>query len=275
MFGYIKPYKPELRMKEYELYRSFYCTMCKKLGESYGVLSRFTLNYEFVFLALLYASMNDKECPTVQKHCTFNPAKKCNFCKNAGEEFEFSSSASIMLLYFKLVDNIRDEKGIKKVKYLLLKPLFKKRYKMAKNKYPELDNLFTQYDIIQQEIEKRNTLSIDAAAEPTAVMLGSLLKMCSPDHDQKRILERLGYCIGRYIYVLDAIVDLEKDIKSGTYNPLKNTENPNEFASRQLYFSINEATAAFELLNICKFKNILGNIITLGLEDTFKKELKI
>ena len=59
------------------------------------------------------------------------------------------------------------------------------------------------------------------------------------------------------------IADIEKDIKKGSYNPLKNTENPKDLAERQLYFSINEATNAFELLKVYKFKNILGNIITL------------
>ena len=139
MFGYIKPYKPEMRMKEYELYRSFYCSMCKKLGKSYGVFARFTLNYEFVFLALLYSSLNDSDCPTKQGRCPFDPAKKCNYCEISGEEFEFSSSAAVMLLYYKLLDNLRDEKGIKRLKYLAIKPMFKSNYKKARAKYPEID----------------------------------------------------------------------------------------------------------------------------------------
>ncbi len=273
MFGYIQPYKPEMRMKEYELYRSFYCTMCKKLGKSYGLFTRFTLNYEFVFLALLYSSLNADDCPTVQKRCPFNPAKKCNYCKNMGEEFEFSSSAAIMLLYYKLLDNLRDEKGLKRLKYLPLKPMFKSNYKKAKAKYPQLDTLFSEYDSAQLAVEKSGISDIDAAAEPTAKMLGKLFKMCSQDATQQRILERLGYCMGRYIYILDAAADLEKDKKSGAYNPIKDRKDAMALAERQLYFSVNEAVMAFELLNICKFKNILGNIITLGLEDTFKKEL--
>lgn len=273
MFGYIKPYKPEMRMKEYELYRSFYCSMCKKLGKSYGIFARFTLNYEFVFLALLYSSLNSSDCPTKQGRCPFNPAKKCNYCEISGEEFEFSSSAAVMLLYYKLLDNLRDEKGIKRLKYLGFQPMFKSNYKKAKAKYPEIDKLFADYDAEQQAIEKEDITDIDKAAEPTAKMLGSLFKMCSDDDTQKRILERLGYCMGRYIYIIDAVADIEKDKKSGAYNPIKNREDAKALAERQLYFSVNEATAAFELLKICKFKNILGNIISLGLEDTFKKEL--
>ena len=103
--------------------------------------------------------------------------------------------------------------------------------------------------------------------------------LCSEDSLQKRVLERLGYCLGRYIYILDAACDLPSDIKTGSYNVFKYEAegDPADYAKKravpQLYFSSNEAAKAFELLNIKKYKSILGNIIYLGLEDTFKKEL--
>ncbi len=272
MFGYIRPFKPEMRIKEYETYRSFYCSMCKKLGKNYGVFARFTLNYEFVFLSLLYSSLKNEDFLVKAGRCPFNPAKTCNYCTTEGKALDFSSSAAVMLLYYKLLDNIRDEKGIKKLFFLTIKPFFKSKHKKAVLKYPELDKLFFEYDEKQQSIEREGISDIDIAAEPTAKMLGRLLKMCSDNEKNKLPLERLGYCLGRYIYILDAVSDLEKDKKSGAYNPLKNKNDIADFSQRQLYFCINEATAAFELLEIYKFKNILGNIICLGLEDTFKKE---
>ncbi len=274
MFGYIKPFKEEMRIKEYELYRAFYCSMCRQLGKRYGLFARFTLNYEFVFLALLKSSLNEADCPTKLGRCPFNPAKKCNYCTKSDDELEFASAAAIMLLYYKLLDNLRDEKGIKRVGYAALKPMFYKNYKKAKDEYPQLDSLFAKYDAAQRSVEESGVTAIDAAAEPTAKMVGELFKMCSNDETQQRVLERLGYCMGRYIYVIDAAADIESDRKSGSYNPLKNTEDAKSIAERQLYFSVNEASSAFELLNICKFKNILGNIITLGLEETFRSKIK-
>lgn len=275
MFGYIKPFKPELRIKEFEMYRAYYCSMCKSLGKSYGIFARFTLNYEFVFLAMLAASLKDETCETAQKRCPFNPLKKCNFCKNQVDEFDFAASAAMLLLYYKLLDNLRDEKGIKALKYLSIKPMLKSSYKKAKAKYPQLDKLFSEYDEAQQKIESAGILDIDRASEPTAKMLGELFKMCSANENNKLALDRLGYCMGRYIYILDAAADIEKDIKTNSYNPLKSRADALDLAKRQLYFSINEAKSAFELLKIYKFKNILGNIICLGLEDAFNKELKI
>ena len=94
---------------------------------------------------------------------------------------------------------------------------------------------------------------------------------------QKRILSRMGYCIGRYIYLLDAACDLEEDIKKGNYNPLKSFAEDKDYIKNiiipQLYIAASETAKAFELLEVKKMKNILENIIYLGLEDTFKKEL--
>ena len=90
------------------------------------------------------------------------------------------------------------------------------------------------------------------------------------------MLDRLGYCLGRYIYLLDAACDLEKDVKNGSYNVLRGLETKEKIRERiepQLYFCINEAGKAFELLKLYKYEPILGNIIYLGLEETFKKEL--
>ena len=187
MFGYIKPLKNELRIKEYELYRAYYCSMCKKLGESYGVFARFTLNFEFVFLSILCASLNDKDCPTKLGRCPFNPTKKCNYCEKSDAELDFSSSAAIIMLYYKLLDNIRDEKNFKKLGFLCLKPIFEKNYKKAKAKFSELDEIFKDYDNEQQNIEKQNIMNIDAAAEPTAKMLSKLFKMCSTEENNQRV----------------------------------------------------------------------------------------
>ena len=120
---------------------------------------------------------------------------------------------------------------------------------------------------------------MDAAADPTAKALSEIFMLCSEDEIQKQILQRLGYCIGRYIYLLDAACDFVEDKAKNRYNVLKFTcKTLSEVKAKiqpQLYFCINECAKAFELLEIKKFKSILGNIIYLGLEDTFKKELEI
>ncbi len=274
MFGYIKADKSELKMKEYEAYKAVYCTLCKKLGKSYGILSRFTLSYDFTFLAMLNMSLKDG-CPTYErKICAFNPLKKCNYCKET-EDFGMPCASAMILLYYKILDNISDEKGIKKLGYCFLRPVFLGAHKKAIKAYPQIEEWVKEYINIQTKLEKENCDSLDAAADPSALMLSKLFTLCSDDEKQKRVLERLGYCLGRYIYILDAINDLPKDIKSGSYNVFKNLDKNEAFdkAKAQLYFCISEAAKAFELLEIKKYETILGNIIYLGLERNLE-ELK-
>lgn len=273
MFGYIRIAKPELKVKEYEMYKAVYCSLCRELGRSYGFLSRLTLSYDFTFLALLNMALKDGCCNIERKRCAFNPLKKCNYCKS-GEEFAMPTAAAMIMLYYKICDNIADEKGLKKLGYILLKPIFSGANKKAARKYPEIEEIVSAYISEQSELEKADCKEIDAISNPTAKALSRIFMLCSEDDMQKRVLERMGYCIGRYIYILDAACDLEEDEKSGCYNVLKNGYDKDRVIS-QLYFCINEACKAFELLDIKKNKTILGNVLYLGLEETFKKELNI
>lgn len=280
MFGYIRIAKPELKVKEYEMYKAVYCSLCRVLGKNYGIWSRFTLSYDFTFLALLNMSLTDVCDLTERKRCVCNPLKKCNYCKN-DDYFKMPAAAAMIMVYYKLLDNISDEKGIKKIGYGLVRPLFAHARKKAARLFPELEKIISEYISEQSAIEKDNCAELDRAADPTAKALSKILVMCGRDEKQIRILERIGYCLGRYIYLLDAACDLPDDIKKGSYNFLKyNTEgDPHEYAKKrivpQLYFCSNEAGKAFELLDIKKYRPILGNIIYLGLEDTFKKELNV
>ena len=272
MLGFIRVYKPELRVKEFEMYKAVYCTLCKQLGSDYGIFARFTLSYDFTFLALLKMSLTDGDTLCVQKRCAFNPLKKCNYCKSNSDDFDFSAAVAMIMMYYKLLDNISDEKGLKKLGCLILKPVFSSAYKKAARKLPEADRIINDYISAQTALEKQNCDSLDAAANPTAECLSKLFMMCAEDDFNKRALSRLGYCMGRYVYILDAAVDLEKDIKQNKYNVLKNSTDVKERIEVQLTSCINEAVKAFELLDIYRYKNILGNVIYLGMEETFKKE---
>lgn len=272
MFGYIRVAKPELKVKEYEMYKAVYCSLCKQLGKSYGFLSRLTLSYDFTFLSLLNMSLRDGCNAVERKRCAFNPLKKCNYCKVNGE-LDMPAAVAMIMMYYKVLDNIADEEGIKKLGFVIIKPIFKSAYKKAVKKYAQIGNIVMEYIDAQNAVEKEVCESIDMAADPTAKALSQIFSLCSDSENQKRVLSRLGYCMGRYIYLIDAACDLEKDKKIGSYNVLKYGDNADR-VKPQLYTAINESSLAFELLDIKKYKSILGNIIYLGLEDTFKKELE-
>ena len=76
MLGYVKVFKPELKVREYEVYCGYYCGVCKSIGKRYGQLPRMTLSYDAAFLAILLESVSaDLDAPT-QEHCIAHPLIK-------------------------------------------------------------------------------------------------------------------------------------------------------------------------------------------------------
>ena len=158
---------------------------------------------------------------------------------------------------------------------------FRKRNGCDSCLYSQNMKRFFMTSVCPLVIEKENVQNLDKAADPTAKMLSSLLRICAKDQ-KVSALERLGYCLGRWIYILDAAADLKDDIKHNKYNPLKNEAKLKvdidkflvERLEGTLTFCATEAAAAFELVEIKRFKNILGNIIYLGLEQSMNQVIK-
>ncbi len=274
LFGYLRVSKPEMKIKEYELYKAVYCTLCKRLGKEYGFITRFALSYDFTFTALLELALSDGFCGTVSKRCVCNPLKKCNYCKE-DRGFDLSAAALIILSFYKMKDDIEDEKGFKKLSAVILKKLLSSPYKKAVKNFPAVDNIASVYYKEQGLAEADKDCDLDKAAEPSSKMLSLLLPLCAEDDNDKTVLSYLGRLIGRYIYLLDCLCDREKDIKKGSFNPIAGLDK-NEAVKRikeQIYIVINQAEKAFELLNVKQFKDVLGNIIYVGLEDTMITEI--
>ena len=271
MFGYVKPDKSELRIKEYETYKAVYCALCKELGKRYGVFSRLTLNYDYTFLALLCLAVSDAPEEIKSGRCVYNPLKKCNYLCGASQKLEYACAVSVIMLYYKLYDGANDSKGAKKLIYKTALRLYKKQHIKAAKVVPEVELIVSDGIKSQIETEKQSDVSLDKAADQSAMMLGKIFECISVEN--ARALYRLGYCLGKWVYIIDAVCDIEKDIKDGSFNPLKDkcrtVKDAKEKQKENLNFCISEAAAAFELLKIHKFKNILGNIIYCGTRITY------
>ncbi len=275
MFGYVKPFKPELKICEFEAYKAVYCGLCGQLGKSYGPLARMTLSYDFTFLSMLHFSLSDETASISRHRCYVNPLKKVP-CMNNAPSLELGADVAAIMLYYKLIDNIEDSKFIGRLGFSLLRPFTASARKKAAAKNPEADEIIRISMQQQSAVEAKKSASLDEAAEPTASAMGKLFMQLSLDEKSHKILERLGYCIGRFVYICDAIDDLDSDLKSGGYNPLifkfslkpKDTEKikaAREYAKESVYMTIGEAAKAYDLLTLCEFRPILDNIIALGL----------
>lgn len=270
MFGYLKPVREELKIREYELYKSVYCGLCKHLGKDYGIISRFTLSYDCTVLAMLYLSLTDDRLSVNKGRCVFNPAKKCLFCDCSGEGFRFAGAVSVIMSYYKLVDAIEDSGFFKRNCARFLKFLIKRSFKKALRAYPEINkNVKLMMD--QQHDAEKTGCAIDKAAEPTAKMLSELCISILPDDSGKqKILSAFGYYIGRWIYIMDAADDLEKDVKHNNFNPFKDRlkGNINEtmlYCNDVLNMTVSQIVLAYDLLELNAYKEILDNVIYNGL----------
>lgn len=276
MFGYIQPKREELKLKEFELYKAVYCSLCKVLGKNYGFFARITLSYDFTFLSLLKLSLKDGCNNIERKNCVYNPLKKCNYLKESSDDLDYTAAAAATLLYFKILDNVNDEAGVKKLFYKFISLIYKSSYKKAKVKFPTLALKAEEYIALQTKLENENCCNLDMIAEPTAVFLGNVMKELDPS--QEKALYYLGYNIGKWLYLTDCFADIEDDFKKKKYNPLLKEGNTKKYAAERLKnvldFSQVEAAKAFELLKIYKYKDILGNIIYLGLDNSRKNILK-
>ncbi len=279
MFGYIKAYKPELKIKEYEMYKGIYCSLCKQLGKSYGVFSRLILNYDFTFLAMCLMATKKEESKFKKSHCTFCVNKKCLCCETPDDSLEYASAITIMTAYHKLRDNLNDAKFIKKIGYAAFFPYFNQKYKKAVKLFPDISKIIENQMNIQSSVENISTNSIDRAADATAKAMGEIISY-GFDDTQKQILYRFGYCLGRFVYICDALDDLEKDSKNKNYNVflLKNTStdfaNIRKDASSSLETTADELAKSYELINLFRYKSILDNIVYYGLDATIDKVLR-
>lgn len=271
MFGYIRVYKPDLKISEYETYKSIYCGLCQQLGREYTPLARMTLSFDFTFLAALNMALAEDKPVYTKRKCPANPLKKC-IMADLGEIQSHCCDCAVLMLWYKLEDDLKDHGTASRLRAAALYPAARLAYRKAAQRRPELDQLIGNNMRLQAETEAACTASVDLASEPTAQVLSGLFSTLSEDPVQKRVLERLGYLLGRYVYLCDALDDLEDDRKKGNYNPFLADQSAGpeqiETAIGTLYLTIAEAAKTFELLELKRFEPILANILYLGMKET-------
>lgn len=268
MFGYVLPVKPELKLRDYENYRATYCGVCKQLGKSYGVFSRFLLNYDMVLVALLADALSGEQGLIKNEGCFANPVAK-HPTLHSTKGLTLASNALIMLSWHKLADNLDDEKWAKKLLLRTVKPFLGHMYKKAAKQNPQLSQTIEAEMQNQRKLESENCALPDAACEPTAKMCAAIFSLCAQTETQKRILSRLGLFAGQIVYLLDAAEDYEKDAKTGSYNVYIKAnisrEDAIEHTKKRCRMAAGEIALCYNLLTLQQYKPILDNIFYLGL----------
>ncbi len=281
MFGYVKPNITELKVRDHELYKATYCGLCKTMGKNTGCVSKFTLNYDFVFLALLRMAMTGEKAEIKMRRCAVHPLKKRPMLE-PNEALKFSAKTSVILTRSKLKDNINDSKGLSraKAKIVGLVSIFLK--KTDKNLLPLQEKISSCIDELTN-LEKTNSDSLDLTANTFGDLLGAVSSF-GIEGANARIVYDIAFHLGKLIYILDACDDFEKDKKTGSFNVIKNAfgdeinDETKELLRLSMMLELEKMSRSVELLDFSEYNDverIIKNITYIGMPDQIKKVLKI
>lgn len=270
MFGYVSAHKPELRMREFYKYKAYYCGLCKVLREKYGFLGQVTLTYDMTFLVILLTSLYESETRQEEHRCIVHPAKKQKMLWN--EITEYAADMNIILTYYKLLDDWEDEKS--KVGYVGQRA-YRRAFRELKKKYPEKCEVIRECLERLHQCEEQNEENIDIVARCFGELMGELFIYKKDVWEET--LRTMGFYLGKFIYMLDAYDDVEKDIEKHNYNALislSKQEGFDEKCEEMLNFVLAECSHHFEKLPCVEDVEILRNILYAGVWDKFNQKRK-
>ena len=244
MFGYINVNKSELSEENKKIYQSYYCGLCQKLHSNCGMKGQMLLSYDMTFVVVLLTGLYELENQETQFTCPMHPTKKQIAFEN--EVSDYCSAINVMLAYHNLVDDWKDDRNYAKM--TIASMIRKDMEKLA-------------------AYEKKGEENIDIVAGITGDMLGELMAWKEDEWYQE--LKTLGYYMGKFIYMMDAYEDVDKDEKKNSYNPLRHLKRENEkdfeTLSRLMMTSMMaECARSFERLPILQHADILRNILYSG-----------
>ena len=283
MFGYVRVNAQELRVREYESYRALYCGLCKSMGKCTGQCSRLSLSYDFVFLAAVRIALSGEIVKAERIRCLLHPFKKKQAVQDS-DALAYCAHASALLSYHKLRDDQADEKGFKKLRAVLARPLFFRAYKKAKKKYPALDQK------IAEELSALSAIEQDLQAPPSAdapaSCFGRLMEavFCEGlEGADARIAATIGRFVGHWIYLTDAADDYPEDCKKNRFNPYRRifestpTEAEWQGIQNALTLTLSKAEQAYLLIDRHpqpEIGEILDNLFYLGMPSTVEKLIR-
>ncbi len=269
MFGYISINRQELKVRELERYRAFYCGLCDTLRIRYGLGGQMTLTYDMTFLIILLSSLYELEEKKRSARCMVHPAKKHAQIKTAATRY--AADMNMLLTYEHLMDDWADEKKLWSRLYAFW---IARRVRKTKKRYVSKADVFQQELSQLKLLEQKNEQSLDAAAGCFGRLMAELFAYKKDSWEP--YLRKLGFYLGKYIYLMDAFDDYEKDNETGSYNVLRQFEDRQERQEKvreAMTMMIAECAQVIEFLPLIQDEGILKNIIYSGVWRAWNRKL--
>lgn len=265
MFGYITVNREELKIREERVYQSYYCGLCHALHLRHGRAGQVTLTYDMTFLVILLNGLYEQRMQEKTGRCLMHPVKTHNMRWN---EFSFyCADMNVLLAYYNLLDDWQDDR--KPTRYAAAKALAKQCRRVQAD-YPRQSQAVRNYMKALGECEREHSNNMELAACLTGKMLAEIFVR---DEDEwSTDLRQMGFFLGKFIYLMDAYEDVDRDMKNGSYNPLVYMREREDFdneCQNILMMQMAECCRAFERLPIVEDVGILRNILYSGVWAKF------
>lgn len=267
MFGYVMIDKPELKVKDYYKYKAYYCGLCRMLKERYGFLGQMTLTYDMTFAIVLLTSLYESETTLSKHHCIVHPVQKHEMLQN--EITEYTAAMNVILACYHFEDDWKDDKSLPG---LAGSTLLNRKVRNIIRQYPvQSDAIWNSLRQLQQ-YEAEQSTDIDLVSGCFGKLMEELF-LYRKDHWEPT-LRRLGFYLGKFIYLMDAYEDLPEDLKGNHYNPLRvicEQEDYEERCYQMMLMMMGECSAEFEKLPCLLDADILRNILYSGVWAKYNK----
>lgn len=265
MFGYIAINKAEMKFRDFDIYHAYYCGLCKDLKERYGRSGQITLSYDMTFLIILLSGLYEPPAEDSIRNCVAHPFQK--HAVRTNEITQYAADMNIVLSYYKCLDDWTDEH---KKKAWINSRLLHSKVKRIEKTYPEKVKFIRDTLAHISACEKKNERDLDKMAGLFGEIMAEIFVW--KQDIWKDSLHRMGFFLGKFIYLMDAYEDIEKDAVSGNYNPfmtIKDHENFDSECQNMLMMQMAECCRAFERLPIVQDAGILRNILYSGVWAKF------
>ena len=267
MFGYVTVCEPELKVKDLKKYRAYYCGLCSTLKEDYGFMGQMTLTYDMTFAVILLSSLYETTTKHEEHRCKVHPAKRQHMLQN--EITSYAAAMNVLLAYYHMEDDWQDDR---KVSSLMTKSLIQGKAKKIIEKYPRQSEIIRKSLKELGECEHENSMDTDRAAGCFGRLMAELFVW--KEDIWEKTLRKMGFYLGKFIYLMDAYEDLPEDRKKNRYNPLKELAKRPDYEAQMeqiLRMMIAESTVRFEQLPCLVDVDILRNILYDGVWNHYNK----
>lgn len=276
MFGYVIPDKNNMYIRDFNVFRSFYCGLCRALSKTGSQATRLCTNYDLTFYNILLHSLAGVEVQFERKVCAYNMRRKVSVCVD--ELSRKMADLAVLLMYYNVLDDVHDGKPLRAV--IAWRLALRKR--AAAKRMPKVDALMKDSFSALAALEKEKCDSIDRVADTFASLMRDVTRELIPTDG---VIDDFTYNLGRLVYLMDAVDDLKKDSDKGRYNPLllnygrcedkaKYLADNAEELNFVLGSTYNKLVSSYNQMNIVLYEGVLSNTVYLGLKMQMDKLLK-